>query len=152
MRSKEQGCGAALKDFGLEEAAEFEGADDVEAAGGLVEQENMRLVDERANQTEALDGAGGKGTNLSRERFRQAELFSEERHALIRGAGRELIQARKEQEILAGGEARIKSVVGASVIAKAAAHFGGLGARIESGDASATMRRKKQRGENAEKR
>ena len=152
MRGKEERGGAALQDFGLEEAAEFEGAEDVEAAGGLVEQKNMGLVDECANQTEALDGAGRKGTNLSRERFREAELFSKKGNALLRGTGGELIEARKEQKILAGGEAGIKSVVGASVIAEASAHLGGLRARIESGDASATMRGKKQRGKNAEKR
>jgi hypothetical protein len=61
-----------------------------------------------------------------------------------------MVEAAEEAQIFAAGKAGIKAEVAASLIAKLAAH----GARVENGivssDLRAALRRKKQRGENAE--
>jgi len=80
------------------------------------------------------------------------ELFREKRDALRSGGIRKVIEAAEEPQILAAGKPGIEAEVASGMIAKLAAN----GARVENGivpsDLSATLGRKKQCGENAEKR
>jgi len=57
MRGEEERSFAVLQDLGFEEMAEGCGGDGVEAASGLVEEEDPRRVKEGTGEAEALDGA-----------------------------------------------------------------------------------------------
>jgi hypothetical protein len=80
------------------------------------------------------------------------ELFREKRDALRSGGIRKVIEAAEEPQIFLAGKPGIEAEVTAGMIAKLATN----GARVENGivprDLSATLRRKKQCGENTEER
>ncbi len=72
---EEQGGVAALQDFRFEEAAEFGGGDGVQAARGLVEEQDARLMQEGAREADALHGAGGERADLAVDGVFQVELL-----------------------------------------------------------------------------
>ena len=98
--------------------AEGRGGDSVEAAGWLVEKKDARGVKEGASEGEALNSAGRKSADLAIERFGEFELSSELEDAIARSGSGEMIEASEEKKIFAGGEASVKALVGASVVAE----------------------------------
>ena len=141
---------AGLHDLRFQEMAEGRGGDRVEAAGGLVEKKNARGVKEGASEGEALNGAGRKSADLAIERFGELELCGELRDAIAGGGLREMIEAAKEEEVFAGGEACVKALVGAGVVTERAADGTRRRDGVMSGDGGMAGGGKKKRGQDAE--
>src|SRR6266436_1852307 len=107
---------------------------------------------EGASEGEALNRAGRKSADLAIERFGEFELRGELRDAIARGGSREMIEAAEEEEIFAGGEARIKALVGTGVVTERAADGTGRRDRVMSRDGGMAGGGKKKRGERSEER
>lgn len=75
VRSEKKGCALTRQDFGFQEAAEIGGSEGIETAGGFIEEKHFGLVEKRADQTQALDGARGEGAHLTVESTTQFEAF-----------------------------------------------------------------------------
>ena len=150
VRSEKQRGFAGSHDLRFKEIAEGRGGDGVEAAGWLVEEKNARGVKEGASEGEALNRSGRKSADLAVERFGELELRGELRDAVARGGSREMIEAAEEEEIFAGGEARIKALVGAGVVTERAADGTGRRDRVMSRDDGMAGGGQKKRGEYAE--
>jgi len=140
VRGKEDGGYAGAEDFGFEVATKFGGGDGVEAAGWFVKQENLRLMEQRAGETQALDRSGGESANLAVESFGEVKLIGECGDTLRGGGGRKLIEAAKKEQIFAAGEAWIEAVIGAGVIAEAAADVAGIFDGVVTRDRSVAAR------------
>ncbi len=110
---------------------------------------DARGVKEGASEGEALNSAGRKSADLAIERFGEFELRGELRDAIARGGSREMIEAAEEEEIFAGGEARIKALVGTGVVTERAADGTGGRDRVMSRDGGMAGGGKKKRGEDA---
>ena len=74
----------------------------IETGGGLVKQQNRRLVQQRASDRYALAHAAGKSAHQRSAAFEQAD-FLQEFVDTSRGVG-SFLQAREEQQIFFGGE------------------------------------------------
>ena len=150
MRCEENRGGAGPKNLRLDEMAELRGGDDVDAARGFVEQKDARLMDERTRQAEALHSAGRKRADLAVEKFAERELLSKSGGAFTRGRAREMVELSEEKKVFAGSEARIETVIGASVIAELTSHVAGVADDIMPGDACAAVSGEQERGDNSE--
>lgn len=149
---EENGSGAGLKYLRFEKAAELGGGDDVDAAGGLVQEEYARTMEESAGEAEALNGAGRKGADLAIEEFAKGELGGQRSDALSSHGKGKAIELAEEKEILASGEARIEAMIGAGVIAELAADVPRMRESVVAGDARAAGGGKEQGGDNAQER
>ena len=109
-------------------------------------------MEQSAGQTEALDGAGGERAHLAIQGFAEFELRREKRDSLGCRGIRKLIQLAEKKEILASGEARVKTMVGAGVVTEAAADIARFANRVVSCDTRAAVRRHEKRGKNPQKR
>ena len=109
-------------------------------------------MEQGADETQALDRAGGERTQLAVKSFFQMELLREKSDALRSRGFRKMIKAAEKAQIFAAGKPSVEADVAAGVIAELASN----GARIENGivpgDLRATAGGEKQRGENAEER
>jgi hypothetical protein len=152
MRREEKRRFAGLHDLGFEEMAERRSSDGVKAAGRFIEEEYTRTVEECAGEAEALNRAGRKGAHLAIKRFGEFELRGELRDAITRRGYGDVIEAAEEEEIFAGGEARIEALVGAGVIAERAAYCAGRRDGVMPGNGGAARGREEERGENTEER
>jgi|SRR5689334_587789 len=74
---EEQGGIAGFQNVVFEKIAKFGGGNGVEAARRFVEQQDARMVKERARQAQALHGAGGKRPHLAIESVLELELRGE---------------------------------------------------------------------------
>jgi hypothetical protein len=149
VRSKEQGSAPMAKDFGFQETAEFRGADGVETARGLVKEKHAGMVEQDASQAETLNGAGGESAHLAIQGFADLELFREQGDTLGGRGIRKLIQSAKKMQILTARQARVKTMIGAGVVAKTAADFARLVDGIVSGDTRAAGGGNEECGKNA---
>ena len=145
--SEEQRACAGLQDLRFQEMAEGRGGDRVEAASWLVEKKNARGVQEGASEGEALNGAGRKSADLAIERLGEFELRGESRDAIARSGSGEMIEAAEEEEILAGGEARVKALVGTGMVTERAADGAGGRDGVMACDGGMAGGGKKKRGE-----
>jgi len=142
---------AGLHDVRFQEMAEGGGGDRVEAAGRFVEKKNARGMKEGASEGEALNGAGRKSADLAIERCGEFELRGELRYAIARDGSGEMIEAAEEEEVFAGGEARVKALVGTGVVTEGATDGTGRRDGVMSRDGGMAGGGKKKRGEDAEK-
>jgi hypothetical protein len=140
--SEENRGGSGLQDLRLEEVAELGCGNDVDAASGFVQKENARAMEESASQAEALNGTGRKRADLAIEEFAEDKLAGQLADALpSRGTGK-AVELAEEKEILASGEARIETVIGAGVIAELAADVSRLREGVVASHARAAGGRK----------
>lgn len=137
---EKQGSASGAQDLRFEEAAEFGGGDGVEATRGFIEQKNARLMHYGAREAEALHGAGGEGAHLAVQSFIKMKLLRKHGDAAGSCAGGELIEAAEKEKVLPGGEARVKAVVGAGVVAELATNGAGILRGVVAGDESASVR------------
>lgn len=152
MGSEEEGGPAAAKNFRFQKAPKFCGGECVQTARWLIEEKNARLVEQGARQAEALDCAGRKSTHLTIQGVAEPELFCELRDSAQSGGVREAVQLAEEEQVLARSQAGIEALVGARVIAQAAADFARLVNSVMPGHAGAATRGHKERGQNAQQR
>ena len=138
--------------MGLQEAAELHGGDGVKAAGGLVEQEHARLVKQGAKEAEALNHAGGERAHLAIESFEEVKLFRELVDAEASSAGREMIEAAKEEQVFASGQAGIEAVVGSGMVAEHAADGARFAAGVVAGNVCGAAGGEKKSGDDTQKR
>lgn len=116
----------SAENFGLQEASKIGGRERVQTSCGLVEEEYAGLVEKSAEQAETLDGAARQGADLAVKGFDDFELFGERGDAGLEDRVGEVIEAGKETKIFAGRKARVEAKVGPRVVAKMAAHGGGM--------------------------
>ena len=74
VRGEENGGGAGLKDLRFEKVAKLGGSNDVDAAGGFVQEEHARAMEQGASQADALDRAGRERADLAIQKFADSEL------------------------------------------------------------------------------
>ena len=91
MGGEKQSCFSAVQNFGLQKAAEFRGADSVQAAGRFIQQEYTGLMEKRASEAQALHGAGRERAHLPVERCFQLKLLRELRDTLRHCSSRKQI-------------------------------------------------------------
>lgn len=152
MRSEHQRCATGGEYLRFKEPAEIGRREGVEAAGWFIEQENLWLRKERAEQAEPLNGAGGKGAHLAIHGVGKRELLGGRGDASFQVIIGKMIEAAEETQIFAAGQSWIKTQIGAGMIAKMAADRCGFTDHIEARDADAAARGEQQRGENAKQR
>ena len=145
---QQRGVGAS-QNFRFQEMPEISGRDSVQAARGFIEQQYPRLMEKRADQAEALDGAGRKRARLAVERFAQAEPFAQGFDASGDNSIGEMVQAAKEAEILAAREPRAEALVASGVVADLPPDGRGFARRIVPGERSGAACRQQQRGQDA---
>jgi hypothetical protein len=75
VRSEKQCSLPMVQDFRFKEAAKLRGGDSIEAARGLVEQQDVGLMEKGASQAETLDRAGGECAHLAVKCYAQMKLF-----------------------------------------------------------------------------
>jgi hypothetical protein len=150
-RKEKRGC-AGLQDLRFQEVAEGRGGDGVQAARWLVEKEDGRGVKQRASEAEALNGAGRKGAHLAIERFGEFELRSELSDAIAHGGCGKMIEAAEEEEIFASGEARVKALVRAGVVAERTANGARRSDGIMAGDGGGARGGEQERRKNTDER
>ena len=117
VRREKQGSALAFKDFGFQETPEVGGGKGIQAARGFIEKKHLGLMENRANQAEPLDGAGGQGAHLPVERIAQLETFRKSRDTSSQNGIGEMIQPAEETEIFSSGQTREKAQVGTCVVA-----------------------------------
>jgi len=105
-----------------------------------------------ASQAEPLGGAGGERANLLVQCVLQVEPFGELGDALLRFAACQVIELTKEEQILAAGEARIKSLIASGVITELAADDMGSVQGAVAGDESFAASRKQESCEDSQQR
>jgi hypothetical protein len=133
-------------DFRLEKPAKLGGGDRVETPRRFVEKEDLGLVQQRPEKTEALECAGGKGADLAIEDTTEFEALGKFRDASLQHGIGTIIQPAKEAKILASGQTRIETQVGSSVVTKMASHRGRVVHRVVSGQLGRAARGDKERG------
>ncbi len=143
---------ATPKDLRFQEAAEIHGGDGVQTAGGFIEEKHLRLVEQGAKETEALDGAGGERAHLTIQCFAELKLFRELGDAEARGAIGKVVEAPEEEQILASRKASVEAVVRAGMITEEAADGAGLARGIVTGDARGAAGREEKGGHDAQER
>ena len=143
---------APPQDFRFEEATEFRGANGVQTARGLIEEQDAWLMKQSAGETEALDGARGERAYLAIQGSVEFELCREQRDSLGCRGVRKLIQLSEKKQILTSGEARVEAMVGAGVVTEAAADIARFANRVVSCDTRAAARRHEKRGKNPQQR
>lgn len=117
VRCEKQGSALAFKDFGLQETPEVGRGQGIQAARGFIEKEHLGLMENRSNQAEPLDGAGGQGAHLPVERIAQLKTFGQSRDTSSQDGIGEMIQPAEETQIFSSGQAREKAQVGTCVVA-----------------------------------
>ena len=140
-----------MQNLRSEEAAELRRGDNVEAAGGFVQQEQSRAMQQRASQTDALHRAGRERAYLTVEKFAENELCGQGGGACLGVGAGQAIELAEEQEILASGEPWIQAMIGARVIAEVASYGARLGASVVAGHLGVTARGKQKGGDDAQK-
>ncbi len=152
VRGKKKGCALTREDFGFQKAAEVGGSEGIEAARGFIEEKHFGLVEKRADQAQALDGARGQGTHLTAESATQFEAFGQSGDARLQERIGEVVQAPEKMQIFTAGETRVEAQVGTGMVAQMAAERRGLAGGIEPGDNSGAARREEESGEYAQQR
>ena len=152
VRSEKKRCTLVLEDFGFQEVAEVSGSEGIETPGGFIEEQDFGLVQECAEEAEALDGARGEGTHLPVESAGQFEAFGKGGNARTEERIGEMIQTAEETQVFAAREARVEAQVGTRVVAQLAADRSGLADAIESGNHGGAARGQEKCGENAKQR
>ena len=150
VRGEENRGGAGLQNLRFEEAAELRRGDNVEAAGGFVQQEQSRAMQQCASQTDALHRAGRERADLTVEKFAENKLCGQGSSACLGVGAGQAIELAEEQEILASGEPWIQAMIGARVIAEVAPDGARLGASVVAGHLGLTARGKQKGGDNAQ--
>ena len=152
VRGEQQRSVLPCKDFRFQEMPEISGGDGVEAARRFIQQQYLRLMEQRANQAEALDRAGRKHACLAIQHAAQSEPIAQYFDA--RGAEfiGKMVQAAKKAEILAAGQPRIEAEVAARVVPDLPPHGRRFTRGILPRQRSGAARRQQERGKNAEQR
>ena len=95
----------------LHQVADFAAADRIDAVGRLVEEDHVRLVQQRLGDAEALFHALGVGANLVVHPSLEADRFQHFRDALAAYAGRDAQQGAVEIEQTGAGVVVGKAMV-----------------------------------------
>ena len=148
--SEEQSCLTGPENLGFQETAKLGGANGVETARRLIEQENAGLMEESTAKTETLQRAGRKSAHLPVESFLDMKLFRELSDALRGSGARDPVESSEKSQIFPAGESRVEARIASGVIAEVAARSGGIAKGVVSGDLRAAVCGKNQGGENAE--
>lgn len=106
---------------------------------------------ERTHEAKALHIAGRKSADLFVEGFVELELVGEGGDAARGLLVREAVQASKEEEIFATGEARVETEVAASVISQRAADATRIAVRVKTSERCGARSWQQERSENAKK-
>lgn len=150
--SKKQGSIAAREELRFQEAAEIHGRDGVETSRRLIEQQHAWLMEQGAQQAEALNSAGRECADLTIERFVHVKLFGKLGDAQACRLPGEMVEAAEKEQILAAGEASVEAVVGAGMITEQAPNRARFARGVVARDAGDSAGRQKQGGQNAQKR
>ena len=152
VRGEEHGSALARDELGFEEPAEVGSCKDIKTARGLVEQENLRLMKNGAEQAQPLHVARGDGTNLTIQHATEIELRGGGCNPFPKKRIGKMIEPAKKAEILMSRESWIETKVRTGVITELPADRDGFADWIESRNARAAPRREKKRGKNTQKR
>jgi len=127
-------------DLRFEEPAKFRSGDGVEAARWFVEKQDLGLVEQRTQQAEALESAGGESPNLAVEAADEFEALCQLRYASSQDGIGEVVQSAKKTKVLTPGETRIETEVGSSVMTEMAADGCRVAHRVASGNEGSAAR------------
>ena len=150
MRSEQERSAAPADDFLLEETPETRGGERVEAARGLVEQEDGGVVEKSAGEAEAVGDARREGADLAVELVGDLHPGGDAGDAVANFRGGQIVHGGEESEIFASGEAGVEAFVAARVIAEPTARERAFFFRVVAANESAAAGGDDEGGKNSE--
>src|SRR4029077_18683206 len=122
----------------------------VQTARRLVQQKYAGLMEKSAGEAETLYRTGRESAHLTIQCITDFELFREQGDSLGCSGVRKLIQAAEEEQVLTSGEARVKTMVRAGVVAQAAAYVARMVNGVVSCDTGTACCGHEERGKNTQ--
>jgi hypothetical protein len=152
MRCEQHRC-AVLRDDALKEKSpKFRRGQWIEASSRFVKQQNRRGMKHRARQPQAVNVPCGKRAHLAIQERAQAQQIRKVRDPPGGFCAREIIQQRKQFEVFAPAEPRVKTRIRAGVVSKPPANLCGLASYVETAYFGSPARGKQQGRQDAQQR